>query len=185
MSKQILSEELRRMRVLAGIISESDSYEGAPDNTELDDKEIRAAAVAGFKELKSKAPQISQSIDNVSPEEVEKLKSFLTDKIGKPFESINFTDLENLAKAETESLEEGAMDVVRSIGKSIGALGIGSSLVGSIYTLYNTVGLPFINNLVANSNDASGQAYFATLLFYSAVALLSGQIFYRSKYPKE
>ncbi len=40
MSKQILSEELRRMRVLAGIINESDSYQGAPDNTELYDKEI-------------------------------------------------------------------------------------------------------------------------------------------------
>jgi len=153
---------------------------------QTDDKQIHAAAVTGFKQLKNNVTDISKSIDNVSPEEVDKLKSFLTDKIGKPFESIKFSDLENLAKAETETIEEGVMDVIRGIGASIGALGIGSSLVGSIYSLYNTVGLPFINHWFENQhvygNDASGKAYLATLLFYATVALVSGQVFYRSTY---
>lgn len=151
-----------------------------------EDKEVHDAAVTGFKELKNNVGDFSKSIDNISPEEVEKLKSFLSQKTGKPFESIKFSDLESLAKSETETLEEGFMDVIKGIGAGLSALGIGSSLVGSIYSLYNTVGLPIINHWFENQhvygNDASGKAYLATLLFYATTALLCGQILYRTSY---
>jgi len=153
-------------------------------NTQIGDEEINAAAVTGFKELKNNLGDVSKSIDNVSPEDAEKLKNFLAQKVGKSFDSIKFSDLENLAKAETETLEEGAMDIIKGIGAGISALGIGGSLVGTIYSLYNTVGLPFITHWYENQhvygNDASGKAYLATLLLYATVALVSGQIFYRT-----
>ena len=75
------------------------------------------------------------------------------------------------------------MDIIKGIGAGISALGIGSSLVGTIYSLYNTVGLPIITQWFENQhvygNDASGKAYFATLMFYATTALLCGQVLYR------
>ena len=60
---------------------------------QINDKEIHSAAVTGFKELKNNVGEYSKSVENVSPEQVEKLKNFLEQKTGKSFESIGFSDL--------------------------------------------------------------------------------------------
>jgi len=70
MSKQILSEEFRRMQKLAGLITESEYKESLNEEEQINDPEIDAAMKAGLSSLTSDGASLDEIKDNEHPQEL-------------------------------------------------------------------------------------------------------------------